>query len=111
MDNVPQGYVWACHVGDVPRRGKKTVHFDGKKVLIVACNSGIYAVEDRCPQTGRPIAHGQVLNCVLTSPTTGARYHLKTGKYLSGGLSPLQSHWLTTFPLRVIDDQVYVNVS
>ena len=93
---------------DIPERGKKTVHVENTRLLIVACDQKLYAIEDRCPQTGRPIAHGEVLDCAITSPSTGARYCLRSGRYLEGGLSPLQSHWLAIFPLRVVNDQVYV---
>ncbi|NDJ75464.1 MAG: Rieske 2Fe-2S domain-containing protein [Chloroflexi bacterium] len=111
MASVAEGYVVACAVSDLPARGKKTVKINGVSVLVVACESGYYAIENRCPQTGRPIAHGKVLNCKLTSPHTGARYDLTTGKFVGGGQSPLQSHWLTVFPLSVVDDKVYIHLS
>jgi nitrite reductase/ring-hydroxylating ferredoxin subunit len=107
---IPRDYRRVCAVQDVPPRGKKTVRIDNTRVLIVACDQQLYAIEDRCPQTGRSIAHGEVLDCAITSPSTGARYCLRSGRYLEGGLSPLQSHWLTIFPLRVIGDQIYVYV-
>jgi nitrite reductase/ring-hydroxylating ferredoxin subunit len=103
-----ENYEFACKVTDLPVRGKKTVVVGGVSILIVACESGLHAVEDRCPQTGRSLAHGQVLDCILTSPANGARYDLRTGRFVGGGLSPLQSHWLTVFPLQVIGDDVYV---
>jgi len=103
-----EGYVQVCNVSALPLRGKKTVTVDGARVLIVSCETGYYAVEDSCPQTGRSIAHGKVLNCVITSPHTGARYDLETGKYVGGGQSLLQSHWLTVLPLHIVDDTVYV---
>ena len=80
-------------------------------VLIVACDKRLYAVEDRCPQTARSIAHSEVLRCVITTPT-GARYSLETGQYLGGGELPVQlpSHWLTLYPLKVIEGKVYVHV-
>jgi nitrite reductase/ring-hydroxylating ferredoxin subunit len=105
---IPEGYVLACEREDIPTRGKKTVHVGDITLLIVPCDTGLYAVEDRCPQTGRPIAHGKVLDCAVTTPTTGARYCLRTGRYLGGGQSPLQSHWLRVFPLREIAGKVYV---
>ena len=91
-----EGYVYVCERSDIPERGRKTVL--------------IGEVEDRCPQTGGSIAHGEVLGCVLTTPTVGARYDLRTGRYLGGGLSPLQSHWLTVFPLRVVEGKIYVRL-
>lgn len=105
-----EGYVLACAAADVPARGKKAVYIGDTRVLIVACESGLYAIEDRCPQTGRSIAHGEVIGCVITSPVTGAAYDLRTGQYVGGGLSPLQSERLRTFPLRVEDGKIYILV-
>ncbi|MBN2304926.1 MAG: nitrite reductase (NAD(P)H) small subunit [Anaerolineae bacterium] len=106
-----ENYVYACTVDQLPPRGKKTIHIDDDlTILIVACESGLYAVEDCCPQTGRQIGRGKVLNCVLTAPTTGAQYDLATGRYVGGGLSPFQSHWLTVFPIQVVENTVYVRL-
>lgn len=107
---APPGYIRVCAVDQTPRRGRKIVCIDDTRVLIVACGHDLHAVEDRCPQTGRSIARGEVLGCVFTTPTVGARYDLHTGRYLSGGQSPLQSHWLTVFPLRVIEGDVYIRL-
>jgi len=107
---VPAGYIRVCAVEQIPPRGRKTVHVENITVLIVACDDGLHAIEDRCPQTGRSIVHGEVLDSVFTTPTVGARYDLRTGRYLGGGQSPLQSHWLTVFPLRVIEGGVYIRL-
>ncbi len=105
---IPEGYVYACETQELPTRGKKTLHIKGQRILIVACEQGYYAVEDRCPQTGSSIAHGAVLGCALTTPTTGARYNLRTGRYLDGGQSWLPTNWLTVWPLHVAEGKVYV---
>lgn len=108
VTDIPEGYVAACKLSDVPQRGKKMIHCGETRVLIVACDDSLYAIEDRCPQTGRSIAHGKVLNCDISSPVTGARYCLRSGRYLGGGQLSLQSTWLTLFPLIVIDDMIYL---
>ena len=105
---VPEGYVYVCEAQELPTRGKKTVHVGDHRVLIVACEAGYYAIEDRCPQTGGSIAHGEVLGCTLTTPTTGARYSLRTGRYLGGGQGWLPANWLTVWPLRTVEGKVYV---
>ncbi|MCZ7541755.1 MAG: nitrite reductase (NAD(P)H) small subunit [Anaerolineae bacterium] len=107
---APAGYIRVCAVEQIPPRGRKTVYAGDIRVLIVACDDGLHAIEDRCPQTGRSIVRGEVLDGVFTTPTVGARYDLRTGRYLGGGQSPLQSHWLTVFPLRVIEGGVYIRL-
>lgn len=111
MATSHEDYVYVCDRGSLPKRGKKTIHVEGVKLLLIACDTGLYALEDRDPQTGGSIAHGKVLDCVLTSPNTGARYSLQTGQYLGGGTSPLSSHWLPLWRVRVHGDKVYVSRS
>lgn len=111
MAQSMDGYRFACAVDEMPVRGRKLVHIEGVPVLLVACESGYYGVEDKCPQTGRSLAHGKVLDCVLTSPNNGARYDLSTGKYVGGGQSPFQSHWLTMFPVQVVDGGLYIKLT
>jgi anthranilate 1,2-dioxygenase ferredoxin subunit len=107
---TPEGYVYVCPLDELPARGKKRVQAGGVSVLIVACDAGLFALEDRCPQTGRSLAHGEVLDGAITSPHSGARYDLGTGRCLGGGQWPLQSHLLVVFPLRVVDDRVYIRL-
>ncbi len=107
---VPTGYEFVCHRSTLPVRGKKTVQIAGLTVLLIACDTALYAVENRCPQTGGSIAHGEVLGCAITAPTTGARYCLRTGRYLEGGQLPLASHALHVFAVYVSEDRVYVRI-
>jgi nitrite reductase (NADH) small subunit len=107
---IEEGYVLACSLNDLPKRGKRLIHINDLSVLIITTDTGVYAVEDACPHTARSIAHGQVLGRSLTTPTNGARYDLETGKYLGGGQSPFQSHWLTVFRVHVVGDQVYIQL-
>lgn len=111
MAELPQDYVFVCDLTALPPRGKKTVQISEKSVLIIVCEGGVYAVENVDPQTHGALAKGKVLDCTLTSPNNGAQYDLETGKYLGGGVSPLQSHWLTKFPVRVVDEKVYVHLT
>ncbi|HEX3052776.1 MAG TPA: nitrite reductase (NAD(P)H) small subunit [Aggregatilineaceae bacterium] len=108
--SAPEGYEFICTLSDLPKRGKKSFHIGKSTILIIVCESGLYALEDRCPMTARSMAHGKVLNDEITSPNTGARYSLKTGFYVGGGQSPLQSHWLPLLRLKVEHDQVYVRL-
>ncbi|MBN1200790.1 MAG: nitrite reductase (NAD(P)H) small subunit [Anaerolineae bacterium] len=110
MNQVPEGYLYACRVDEIPPRGKKAVRVGDRDVLLIACDENLFAIENSCPQTGRSMAHGRVSDCYITSPNTGARYDLHTGQYAGRGFSPLSSHWLSVFSLRVIGEKVYVRV-
>lgn len=110
MPAVPENYVYACRTSELPARGKRLIPLGGTPVLIIVCEEGLFAVEDRDPQTGQSMARGKVLACMITSPNTGAHYDLMTGQYAGGGEALFQSHWLPVFPLCVIDEAVYVHL-
>lgn len=105
---IPEGYVFACEVRDVPARGKHTITIHDTRILIIVCDTSYHAVEDACPHTGRSIAHAEVLDCTLITSTNSARYCLRSGRYLGGGQFPLPSHSLTIWPLHIVEDRIYV---
>ncbi len=107
---APENYTLVCDREALPARGKKHFYIDNRKLLLVTCDSKIFAIEDRCPVTGGSIAHGRVLNGVITAPTTGAHYDLSTGRYVGGGQPALESDWLTVYAVRVVNDHVYVHL-
>jgi len=110
MASTLEGYRYICDRAELPARGKKTVRLDDVRLLIVACDTGFYALEDRDPQTGGSIAHGEVLNCVLTSPNTGAKYSLKDGRLIEEQKAlTVLAHWLTMWYVRVVEDKVYIS--
>lgn len=110
MASTLEGYRYACDWADLPARGKKTVYLGGIKLLIVSCDTGIYALEDRDPQTGGSIAHGKVLDCVLTSPNTGAKYSLKDGRLIEDQKAlTVLTHWLPMWHVQVVDNKVFVS--
>jgi 3-phenylpropionate/trans-cinnamate dioxygenase ferredoxin component len=109
MATLPENYLFVCKQSDLPARGKKKLEINGISVLIIVCDSGLYAIENRCPQTTLPLVRSKVLGKEITSPT-GARYDLRTGQYIAGGQSPFQSHWLTVFPLQVVGDDIYIKL-
>ena len=103
------GYTLACPIEILPPRGKKTISLDGHIILVIVCDSEIYAVLENHPENAHSLAHGTVLNGVLIL-ANGAHYDLKTGKYLGG--CPWTSahdslHMLNT---KVIDGGLYIRV-
>jgi nitrite reductase/ring-hydroxylating ferredoxin subunit len=107
---VPEGYVYVCNVGEMPERGKKIIHFGDTTILLIACEKGIFAVEDRCPQGHGSIALATVKDCQITCRCHGSTYCLLTGKYISGGLSPRSHDMLRIFKLDVYNGQYYVQI-
>jgi 3-phenylpropionate/trans-cinnamate dioxygenase ferredoxin component len=81
---------------------------DGMPVVIVRCEAGYYAIEDRCTHDGEALAGGEVDThaCEVICPRHGARFCLKTGD----ALSPPAYEPVSTFAVRVEDGRVKVQI-
>jgi nitrite reductase/ring-hydroxylating ferredoxin subunit len=100
-----------CKLSDVPARGKRTIHPGGRTVVIIACSTGLYAVEVSQPSMARKLAHGQVLDGMLTMPNDGARYDLETGQCIANGAWSLPHERLRMLKTQVVDDMVYLRLT
>jgi nitrite reductase/ring-hydroxylating ferredoxin subunit len=107
---IPEGYVYVCDAVDMPGRGKKIIHLSDTTLLLITCEKGIFAVEDRCPQGHGSLALATVKDCQITCRCHGSTYCLKTGKYLGGGLSPLSHDMLRVFTVKTFNDHLYVQI-
>ncbi|MCX6512344.1 MAG: Rieske 2Fe-2S domain-containing protein [Actinobacteria bacterium] len=57
------------------------LEIDGVKVVVVACDSGIYALEDRCSHEDFPLSEGEVSSssCEIECARHGASFSLIDG--------------------------------
>ncbi|MEI7747126.1 MAG: Rieske 2Fe-2S domain-containing protein [Actinomycetota bacterium] len=57
------------------------VEVDGVKVVVVSCESGIYALEDRCSHEDFPLSEGEVFasSCEIECARHGASFSLIDG--------------------------------
>jgi len=60
--------------------GRVTAQVDGVDVLVVRTRRGIFAVENRCPHTGRPLTDAFVSGSKLTCMGHQRRYDLASGR-------------------------------
>lgn len=77
---------------------------DATPVVIVRCDDGLHAIEDRCTHDGEPLAGGEIEpdTCEIICPRHGARFCLKTGEVLSPpAYEPVQ-----TFAVRIENGRV-----
>lgn len=101
-------YTLACAVTELPPRGKKTLTIDDQTVVVIVCDSDVYAVLDHHPEKQHGLMHGKVLNGVLTLPDNGAHYDLRTGQYLGGCTWALAHEALPVLDTKIADGNLYV---
>lgn len=84
----------------------RLVKTDDKRIAVFRAGDGcLYAVDDRCPHEGYPLVKGAVANCVLTCKWHNFKFDLRDGSCLMG------DEEVRTFPIRVVDGRVEIDVS
>jgi len=88
------------------RDGKVVAKLDGKQIALFAAGDTVFACNNRCPHEGYPLREGTLDNdCVLTCNWHGWKFDLRTGDNL------LQGDRLRTYPTRIVDGAVWVDVT
>jgi nitrite reductase/ring-hydroxylating ferredoxin subunit len=81
---------------------QRCVQFQSLSVLVCRTESGIFAVENRCPHAQFPLLGGIIKDGAIRCPTHGAKFDLRSGEPLTNRrLDPV-----TVFPVTIEDDWV-----
>lgn len=77
-------------------------------ISILICNSGgnLFAIQNRCPHQGKPLAGGRVRRGTIACPLHGMRFELGSGK----PLGQLTAASLKVFSTRLVDGIIEVAV-
>jgi 3-phenylpropionate/trans-cinnamate dioxygenase ferredoxin subunit len=95
-----------CAVADVAPESAISVEVGIDDIAIVNSGGQFYAVIDECSHASVPLSEGDVGDGEIECYMHGSRFDLTTGK-------PLQlpaTEPVETYPVRIEDDQVYVDV-
>jgi nitrite reductase/ring-hydroxylating ferredoxin subunit len=70
---------------DLHQLRRKVIRREGKQILLLARDDGIYAIANRCPHEGYPLSEGsEGPGCVLTCNWHNWKFDLSTGDALVG---------------------------
>jgi toluene monooxygenase system ferredoxin subunit len=83
---------------------KRAEIVNGRPVLLVHHENGVFAYANRCAHRGLPLHDGRLEGAVLTCPVHEWRYDVCTGR----GINP-ESACLVRYPVRIEDDCVFVD--
>lgn len=104
-NNELNDFFEVCRLKDLPP--KKAKHFLVNEVEITLCKIGktVYALNNICPHQHASIIHnGFIEDDFIVCPAHGWMFNLETGKKKDG------SNGLTTYPVKIKDDIVFVKV-
>src|SRR5271156_2599899 len=76
-------------------------------VAVYRAEGNFYATQDLCTHERAYLSDGVLIDCVVECPFHQGRFDVRTGK----ALSPPVVVPLKTYPLKVVDGRIYVNVS
>jgi nitrite reductase/ring-hydroxylating ferredoxin subunit len=96
----------ACTAQELPAEGSSVFKKDGHQIAIFRTTEGaIYAVDNRCPHEGYPLAQGTVSGCVLTCSWHNYKFDLRDGACVMG------EEAVRSFPVREVGGHIEVDLS
>jgi nitrite reductase/ring-hydroxylating ferredoxin subunit len=72
-------------IEDIPEGEGKAVEVLGREYAVFRDGGKLYALENRCPHAGGPLADGFVGGGFVTCPLHGMKFDLQTGQAAGGG--------------------------
>ncbi len=109
MSESPSGENWH-HVGNAASFDDEDVEqvwVGDLAIAIYKARGEFYATQDVCTHEHAYLSDGVVVDCVIECPFHQGRFDVRTGKALGAPvIIPLK-----TYPLKIVDEQIYVNVS
>ena len=100
--------VWidALPAAELAAKRQVVVRHDGRQILVLQTERGLFACANRCPHEGYPLSEGVLTDgCVLTCNWHNWKFDLASGRTLVGG------DRLPSFPARMADGRVWLDIA
>lgn len=102
---MPAKWTRSIPVDALPAMGVQVFKSPGAQIAIFRVEDGaIYAVDNRCPHEGYPLAQGAVTDCVLTCNWHNYKFDLRDGACVMG------EEAVRSFPVRVRDGVIELDL-
>ena len=96
-------WIDALSTAELNAKGRVVVRTQGRQILVMATERGIFAFPNRCPHEGYPLSEGSLNGeCQLTCNWHNWKFDLTTGANLTGGDA------LRRFPVRVEAGRIWL---
>ncbi|MEC5142302.1 nitrite reductase small subunit NirD [Chitinophaga sp. 212800010-3] len=107
-------WFFACRTSDVPTNGGVCVKYKEEQIALFyfARRDEWYATQNLCPHRQQMALSRGMTGTTKDEPKVACPFHKKTFSLLDGRcLSDEAECALTVYPVRIIDDLVYIGVS
>lgn len=106
-------YRLACEIDQLKTAGMLRVMVQDQPILIAYFKDRFYALSDVCPHMGGSLSAGGYADGKVTCPRHHARFDVTTGEVEERAkilFVKLPTHKATTYPVRIENDHVYVDM-
>ena len=107
-------WILACHVDDVPENGGACINYQDEQIAIYNFQrrNEWFATQNLCPHKQQMVLSRGMIgstgeNC---EPKVACPFHKKTFSLLTGECLSGEDYEIKTYPVKVIQDKVYVGV-
>jgi nitrite reductase/ring-hydroxylating ferredoxin subunit len=98
-------WIKAVSLNELQRRPVVIKHAP-KQIAVFSLHGSVYAIDNRCPHEGYPLAAGQLSNeCVLTCNWHNWKFRLDTGECLIGGDD------VRSYPTKIEGGHAWINIA
>ena len=105
--SMPDTYVRACALADVPEEGALGVEVQDTPIAIIRTGGEIFALHDVCSHEEVPLSEGEIYDHTVECWLHGSCFDLRSGE----ATGPPATVAVPTFPVKVEGDDVYVSLS
>ncbi|MEM1045002.1 MAG: nitrite reductase small subunit NirD [Pseudomonadota bacterium] len=106
MNAVTSRWIAVGQLGDIPRRGARTVEAGPRRIAIFrTAADAVYALEDRCPHRNGPLSEGIVHDGCVTCPLHNWVIALDSGTAQGADEGVVE-----TYPVRLDGDTVLLDI-
>ncbi len=104
--NKKDGWVEIGPVREIPPLGARIIHREAGDIAIFRTgDERIFALDNKCPHKGGPLADGIVHGCRVTCPLHGRVFDLETGEAVAPDKGKA-----AIWPVRVEDGIVFLQI-
>ena len=89
-------------ISDIPEGEGRVLRLRDAEIAVFRLESGVAAIDNRCPHHAGPLADGIVAGDLVVCPLHGHKFNLKTGESLG------DDERIKTYPVLVDGDEIFI---
>lgn len=111
IETIKDKWIKAAHVSEFPEDAGVAVLIDGKQIAVFNANNKTewYATQNMCPHRQEMALSRGLVGDAGGEPKVACPFHKKSFSLKSGSCLSGEDYQLKTYPVKVMDDFVYID--